>query len=345
MTSKAADRIGPYLEESRELVLAELQAIIPRNRYRAVLYDLMLDYPLRSAKALRPALCIAICRALGGRLSDVTRSALALELFHNAFLVHDDVEDQSLLRRGEPTLHQRYGVPIAVNVGDAMLALALQPLLDNTETIGLGKALRVLQVAVRMARESAEGQALELDWIRRGVFELQDRDYWHMAYKKTCWYTFIAPILIGGLIAGAEDRTLRRLRRLAAYLGVAFQIQDDILNLSAEQDTYGKEINGDLWEGKHTLILMHAMRSASVEERGHAGAILRGSRGQRSEQDVGFLRELITRYQSLDYARDFAGRTTEKARRGLLGPELLLPPSVHRDFIYGLIEYVTQRIR
>src|SRR5690349_19940215 len=107
-----------YLAECRTQVLGEIQAIIPRNRYRSVLYDQMLEYPLRVGKGFRPALCIATCRALGGRLQDVLRSAAVLELYHNAFLIPDDADDGSLMRRGYPTLHNAYGLAVAVNVGD-----------------------------------------------------------------------------------------------------------------------------------------------------------------------------------------------------------------------------------
>ena len=140
-----------YLAECRNLTLAAIREIVPRDaRSRSSLYDLILDYPLRQAKALRPALCIATCCALGGRLECVLRSAAVLELYHNAFLIHDDVEDGSEQRREAPTLHCKHGIPIAVNVGDAMLALTLQPLLDNMATVGLGKALRILQVIARI---------------------------------------------------------------------------------------------------------------------------------------------------------------------------------------------------
>jgi geranylgeranyl diphosphate synthase, type II len=240
-----ASILEDYLTECRDLVLAEIREIIPSNRYRTILYDLMLEYPLRLGKGFRPALCIATCRALGGRLQDVLQTAAVLELYHNAFLVHDDVEDGSLMRRGNPTLHQDYGVPIAVNVGDGMNALCLQPLLDNMNLLGMGKALRILQIVSRMTRESVEGQAMELDWVRRGRWGLRDREYCLMSYKKTCWYTFIAPMQVGGIVNGATPSQLALLRKYAVYVGVAFQIQDDVLNLTADE-RYGKEIGGDL---------------------------------------------------------------------------------------------------
>ncbi len=301
--------LDAYLSECRELTLAEIRRLLPNDgRYREVLYDLMLEYPLRSAKALRPSLCIASCRALGGSLESVLRSAAIIELYHNAFLIHDDVEDGSDLRRGRPTLHRSHGIPVAVNVGDAMLALALEPLLDNMRLLGMGKALRILQVIAQMARESTEGQALELQWIRNRRWDLSDGDYLRMVYKKTSWYTFIAPILVGGMVGGAAPAQLSTLRKFAALLGIAFQIQDDILNLTAEAGAYGKEIAGDLWEGKHTLILMHALRAATSRERTRAQAILRKPRPQPGARRLALpehlLPALVERGEITSAARD-----------------------------------------
>ncbi|MFV8750946.1 polyprenyl synthetase family protein [Nannocystaceae bacterium ST9] len=268
-----------YLDECRALVIDEIRAIVARRHREGpgegFLYELMLDYPLRDAKGLRPALCVATCRALGGKLEAVVRSAAVLELYHNAFLIHDDIEDESLVRRGRPTLHREHGVPIAINVGDAMLALSLQPLLDNIETIGLGPALRTLRAVARMTRESVEGQALELDWVRRGDdARLADADYVRMVEGKTCWYSFITPIEVGAIAAGAGPDVLEALREFARVLGVAFQIQDDVLNLAGEIGSYGKEIGGDLWEGKRTLILLHCLRTVGAAERAEILAIL-----------------------------------------------------------------------
>ncbi len=332
-----------YLAGCRELVTGEIQAIVPRNRYGPVLYDLMLEYPLRLGKGFRPALCIATCRAFGGRLQDVLRTAAVLELYHNGFLMHDDVEDGSALRRGQPTLHAKYGVPIAVNVGDALFALCLQPLLDNVESIGVGKAFTVLETVARMAKESAEGQAIELNWVRHGDWALEDRAYCHMSFKKTCWYTFIAPMQIGALISGSTPQRLRMLRRFGAYIGVAFQIQDDVLNLVADEELYGKEIGGDLWEGKHTVMLLHAMRTAQPQERREAQRILECPRAEKTADEVAFLWQLIQRRGSVDYASALAGRLARKALGILASQPGALPASVHRDFLVGMADYVISR--
>jgi geranylgeranyl diphosphate synthase type II len=337
------DALKDYLASCRELITEQIRSAVPKNRYSKVLYDLMLEYPLRVGKGFRPALCIASTRAQGGRLQDCLRTAAILELYHNAFLVHDDVEDGSHLRRGEPTLHARYGIPVAVNVGDAIFALCLQPLLDNTESLGLGKALAILETVARMARESAEGQAVELDWVRRHEWSLPDRAYCHMAFKKTCWYTFIAPLRIGGIIAGVSRRRLGLLQRFGSYVGVAFQIQDDILNLVAEENLYGKEIGGDLWEGKHTVMLLHMMRTASPEDRAEAQRILERTRVEKSAAEVGFLWDLMQRCGSVPYASALALKLAKKGMVILESDPDPIQDSVHRDFLLGMVDYVVSR--
>ena len=257
------------LAEARRDVLQELERIFAERRRTGYgpLYDLLADYPFREGKGLRPAICFAACRASGGRTEQAVLSATALELFHNAFLLHDDVEDGSEFRRGKITMLRSQGAPVAVNVGDATNVLAIEPLLGNTMRIGTRKALLVLREVERMARESAEGQAIELGWIAGGQFDLGDRDYVRMAYKKTCWYTVIAPLRIGvicgapaGSLAPLEDE-LTQLIELGFLAGIAFQIHDDLLNLEADENLYGKETSGDLWEGKRTIMLLHFLRT------------------------------------------------------------------------------------
>jgi geranylgeranyl diphosphate synthase type II len=164
-----------------------------------------------------------------------------------------------------------------------------------------------------------------------------------MCYKKTCWYTFIAPIRIGALINGAEWRQLAALRKYATYIGIAFQIQDDVLNLVADEKRYGKEIGGDLWEGKHTLILMHMMRSASENEARRARQILAKQRSDKTEAEVRFLCNLIEHYGSLDYARAISQQMAIKAEKSLHKAYEWIPASIHRDFLSGMVDYIVTR--
>lgn len=366
------------LAEARDAVLRELERIVPaatpdQQRLKA----LILDYPLRSAKGLRPALCIQTCRALGGREDSVLPTAAVLELYHNAFLIHDDVEDGSLLRRGAPALHQAHGIPVAINVGDAMLALALEPLLANTERVGLGVALRILETVAQMVRESVEGQALELEWIAQQIWDLTEADYVRMVVKKTAWYSFIAPMRIGGLAAGARRDQLAALESVALDLGIAFQVQDDLLNLEEGRDAYGKELAGDLWEGKRTVILLHTLGCLAPADRARAQAILGRPRPDpaqearaallaeleaageltaagrarlvgdgvrpKSEADVAWLRDQIEACQSMAHARAFAAAHARAAGDKLSKCNDFLPPSPARDFLAALVGYVLER--
>jgi geranylgeranyl diphosphate synthase type II len=345
--------LDDYMSDCRALVLEELERQLPKTkRCRSALYDLILEYPLRDAKALRPTLCIATALAFGAQVSSVVPTACVFELYHNAFLIHDDVEDDSDRRRNGSTLHRTFGVPVAMNVGDAMLALALTPLLDNLRLVGLSKSLRVMQIVSSMARHSAEGQALELAWCRRREWNLHELDYFRLVRKKTSHYTFIAPVSAGAVLGGTPEWETALLRRYAAALGTAFQIQDDVLNLTTHADAYGKDRLGDLWEGKHTLIVLHMLAQASTPERRAAMEALArprstreasGTTSPRSRADVELLYFLIEKYGSIAHARSVALRFAQRALASLhhLGPRWR--PSVHRDVLVALTDFIVNR--
>src|ERR1700728_1204907 len=275
----ALNVLEDYLAECKAACDGEIDRLFAPGQHGASrLYELILDYPRRGGKALRPALSIATCLGLGGPLEAVLPTAATLELYHNAFLIHDDIEDESWRRRGRPTLHIDHGIPIAVNVGDALLSMSLQPLLDNVERVGLGPALRILRAVAHMTRQTVDGQALELDWVHSNTWQLDDTDYLAMVKLKTSWYSFITPLQVGAIAAGAGPECLPPLESLGRHLGAAFQITDDLLNLRADPEDYGKEIGGDLWEGKRTLMLLHTLRSAEPGDRDRAVQILAGRR-------------------------------------------------------------------
>ena len=345
--------VSRVLGESRAAVQQELARLFERRRETGYgpLYDLLADYPFREGKGLRPAICLAACRAAGGWTEQALTSATALELFHNAFLVHDDVEDGSQFRRGRVTLFEAHGVPIAVNVGDATNVLALGLLLHNTETLGVRKTLLVLREVERMSRESVEGQAIELNWIRDGVFDLEDRDYVRMAYKKTCWYTVIAPLRIGvicGSPPGPEsplDGELAPLIELGHLAGIAFQISDDLLNLEADEALYGKETSGDLWEGKRTLMLMHFMRTARGATRTRAQRVLRTPRQAKDPADVAWLLDAMREAGSLEHGRATAATFSARALELDAGDAPYFRDNDDRRFLREMLRYVIDRLK
>ncbi len=182
-----------------------IDRLIPDKEPRKYLYGLIGDYPGRGGKGFRPGLCIATCKAFGGRLERVVNTAISLELFHNAFLIHDDIEDDSYTRRNLPTMHQYNNRGIAINVGDAMNVLSLKPLMMNKEVLGPALTMKIFTEIQHMVTETVEGQAIELGWRKDNVCELEDEDYLRMILKKTCWYTCIKPVGLGAMI-GSDGR-------------------------------------------------------------------------------------------------------------------------------------------
>jgi geranylgeranyl diphosphate synthase type II len=309
----------------------------------AYLYDLLRDYPSRGGRSLRPTLCIAAAKAFGASCDEALNSAVALELLHNAFLIHDDVEDLSEQRRGRLTMHELHGVPLAVNAGDAMTVLSLRPLLDNRATLGTYTALRILEEAELMGREAVEGQALELGWRRENAVDLDEADYLRMVLKKTCSYTTIFPIRVGAIIAGRDEGGLARLSQFSFFLGAAFQIQDDLLNLVGNPKTYGKETAGDIWEGKRTLMLIHLLLNAERNEQVWLRSLLGSPRGSITADDVAKVRGLMDRYGSIEYGRAFAHACSGAALHEFSVAFADVPPSRDRDFIERLCTWVIER--
>ncbi|MFD0345669.1 polyprenyl synthetase family protein [Kitasatospora aburaviensis] len=286
------------------------------------LYDLAGDYPVRPCKGLRGALCLATCEAFGGRPERALNPAVTVEMFHNAFLIHDDIQDGSELRRGLPTLSAAYGVEVALNVGNATNLLGLRRLMANRRELGGELAWRLFEETELMCRQSLEGQAMEIAWIRDNACDLVPADYYRMCLKKTSWYTFLYPCRAGLLVAEGAHTEATRLDRFGWYLGAAFQIQDDVLNLVGTLADYGKEIAGDLWEGKRTLLLIHLLERCTPAERARTERYLEGTRAQRgpgAAEEVRWLSERLTAYGCVESAGGggrAGGRRRTRDRRG-----------------------------
>ncbi len=331
-------RLAEYGALARERLLEQL----PDGEPRTQLYQPMRDFCARPGKGLRPALLIASCRAFGGRLSDALTSAAALELLHNAFLIHDDVQDQSESRRGVPCLHAQLGAPLAINVGDAMMANAYRLLGGNFAVLGPETAWRVLAEFDHLVSRSLEGQAMELGWIRDNDLAVGPSDYLRMTLKKTCWYSFIHPCRIGAIIARPAGVNLDAFNAFGFFLGAAFQIQDDILNLVGSRDRYGKEILGDIYEGKRTLILARLASLLDPSERARLSRFLATPRSQRKESEVEWIFDAMARRNCVGYARNAAARLAEGAREAF--PAAFAGGSGEdRDFVAHFLDYMVER--
>jgi len=283
-------------------------------------YQLLSDYPTRPGKGIRPIFCLAAAASVGGDYNMAINTGTAIELFHNAFLIKDDVVDQSLYRRGDLTLNRKYGLALAANAGDAVKILGMSPLIDNLATIGVRKSLEVILEIQEMARRSVEGQIIELTYVRENKIDLKPEDYFKIVENKTCYYTIITPCRTG-LIIGLDEASpaqLDAITRYALNTGIAFQITDDILNLTASQTLYGKEINGDILEGKRTLMLIHILNECNAEEKQQMRRILETPRDGKTEADVNYIKGLMQKYSAIEYARKISRQFAIKARKILL---------------------------
>jgi len=340
--SVTSSLVPAILGEYGAMTRAALRDYLPAREPRRHLYDLVADYPLRGGKMMRPSLCIAAACAFGARPDEALGTAVSIELLHNALLIHDDIEDGSEQRRGRPTLHLEHGIPLALNAGDTLALVGLRPLLEHHERLGADLALRLACEAERMALISAEGQALELGWRHDNLIDLTDADYLCMVLKKTCWLATIFPLRAGALIGSRVAIDLDAFVRFGFFLGATFQIQDDLLNLVADR-SYGKERDGDLWEGKRTLMLIRLFRESVPADRDRLAAILRLPRHERTGADVGWIRAQMDRYDCVEYARRFAHRLAGAALHEYSLAFANLPDSRDKRFLEEMVTWVVER--
>lgn len=312
MAHRSADAapavVNAKIAEYGALTRARLNEFLPDQEPRKYLYDLVAAYPERASGMLRPALLIATAKSFGASAEEALDTAAAVELMHNAMLVKDDIEDLSELRRGAPSLHRRAGVPLAMNAGDALSLLCFQPLLANASTLGIAVTLKLLEEALETMFQSVEGQAWELGWRADHVYDVDTSDYLRMITKKTAWYTAIFPCRAGALIGTKQELERDQFVRFGYFLGATFQIQDDILNVAGDRDTYNKDFAGDIVEGKRTLLLIHLFKNASPRDLGRLKEYFALAYTERRDESVTWILKLMEKYGSIEFSRSSARR-------------------------------------
>ncbi|MFC4425792.1 polyprenyl synthetase family protein [Deinococcus navajonensis] len=269
-------------------LLSRLLSLLPEPSGRPELRqyaEMLRDYPQRGGKGIRSELLLASARAHGVRPGTAEWEgalwlAAGLELFQNWVLIHDDIEDDSEERRGRPALHRLHGLPLALNAGDALHAYMWAAVWRSGVT-------GAMEAFLDMIHRTAEGQHLDLSWVEHGEWALGPADYLEMVRLKTAYYTVVVPLQLGARAAGTEPHPDFEAAGLA--LGAAFQIRDDVLNLAGDPVKYGKEIAGDLLEGKRTLIVLHWLSSAPDNQR---QAFLAQMRRPRAEKDAAVIAQL-----------------------------------------------------
>lgn len=323
----------------QERILEQLPRFHPNaelNRY----YALLRRYPQRAGKLIRGRALLLASGAHGAAPLAGLDWAAALELFQSWVLIHDDIEDDSLIRRGEPALHRQVGVPLAINVGDGLHVYMWQLL------IAAGASQLVLREFLETIHRTAEGQHLDLSWVADDRFDISEEEYLQMVRLKTGYYTVVAPLRLGAFAAGVPAAAEFLL--LGLDLGAAFQIRDDVLNLLRADPAsggYGKEFAGDLHEAKRTLILAHFLSTASSAIHEEAVARLQKPRVQRTAADEGWLLAQIDAAGSLGYAQQRAEQLARPALASLAELLQQLPGTAAAGALLQLLQSLASRQR
>ena len=315
------------LKEKREIVWIEIQKYLSMKTEESYPNDLIrkykgldelhwkmiLEYPERRGKYIRPTLTLLSCEAMGGDPATAVRTAAAMQTSEDWILIHDDWQDGSEERRNKPCLHRIYSAELAVNAGDTLHIIMWKMLEENVKVLGPEKAMEVIDEFYKMLMRTTLGQTAEIKWTQDNKMDMTDDDVYFILDGKTVYYTIAGPLRLGAIIAGADKRQLDEIFNFGVPLGRAFQIRDDLLNLIGDREKYGKEIGGDVLEGKRTLMLIHLLRSASAEDKKKAIEILKKPRDKKTVKDVTFVIDAMNKYGSIEYGKKKADEFTKQA--------------------------------
>ena len=335
-----ANAFAVYLAEHHHDLDAYLDSFFAEQTQNAdlerYLYAPLAAFSANGGKRHRPLICMLAARAVGGDPARARSAAAAIEHFQSAALIHDDIADKGQLRRGKPCMYLTEGVGRAINCGDYDITLSTDAVLRD-EALDAPLKLRVLGELTAMMQRTVEGQALDLGWVQNERFDLTVQDYLTMATLKTAHYSGAVPLAVGAMVGGGSEQQVEALRSFGLATGLAFQIQDDLLNLVG--DAGDKDFRNDITEGKRTLVAVHALEHAESETRRELVEILRSG-----TQDAALLEravEIFDETGSIAFAHDYALHLTERAKEELSGIEL---ENDCRELLLSMADFFVERL-
>lgn len=228
----------------------------PHSLYEPVRYTLSLG-----GKRVRPYFTLAGCGLCDGAIEDALPAAIAIELLHNFTLLHDDIMDSALTRRGKPSVFKKWDASTAILSGDAMYAWAFEQLqyYGAKDRFSKDQYHSILAIFLKSAKTVCEGQAYDIDFEKEVSVSLEN--YIHMIEGKTA-ALISGSLAMGGMVAGADETSMARLQKIGNHAGIAFQIQDDLLDVVADPEKFGKQRGGDILEGKKTFLSILSLHRA-----------------------------------------------------------------------------------
>lgn len=345
------------LKEKRDLVWPEIQRYLELMRqipsycqvpqkYTSEVdfhYQIIEDYPKRLGKYVRPTLVLLTAEALGFPPNKAIRTAAAMEVSENWILNHDDIEDNSLERRGKPTLHRLYGKELAINAGDGLHVLMWKILRDNEEIIGPEKTLAIMDEFYRMLSRTVLGQTIEIKWTQENRIDLTDEDILLILESKTGYYTIAGPMRLGAILADATQDQLEQLYQFGKLMGYCYQITDDLLDLTSDFAGLKKQTGNDIYEGKRTIMLVHLFQHIKGRDREKLLAIMKKSREEKTKNEITWVIEMMAKYGSLNYGRKMLARFLQQAKDYFDQNLTFLARQPARDQIKAFIDFVAER--
>ena len=258
-------------------------------------------------KMLRPRLLLLTFKLLKGRdIKKAIELAAIFEIIHNATLVHDDINDEASMRRGKPALHVKYNVGKAVVCGDYLYVRAVQKIINYSR--------EVLKIIADTCVEIAEGEIMQSIYRQNPI--INEHLYFDIIRKKTA-STFGACAQLGARLITNNEKTLRKLYLFGVNLGLAFQLIDDILDITGDPDKLGKPIMVDFKEGHYNSVILHTYRNATDKEQKLIESLF--DKTDKTDMDIDMLKKLILYYGSVEYVKKLAKRKSELAKKQLSG--------------------------
>ena len=288
------------IQEVKPLVENRISESLRAARHSR-LSDAMMHLIKGGGKRLRATLPWLVAKAVGDSHSGLLDIGAAIEIVHNFTLVHDDIMDDDDTRRGLNAVHIEYGLPTAINAGDAMLAIAFERLVSAKGIDNKDVAAMVNRLAW-MVRRVSEGQQLDIEFEDR--IAVSEEDYFEMIEGKTA-VMFLTCAEIGSRMSGADDETIQCMADWGLAVGLCFQLMDDLIDVLSDSDTLGKPAGSDLAQGKRTLMVIHALAQEDSQSQRDLLAVLgKGESATQEEIDVGL--KALADLGSIQYARERA---------------------------------------
>ena len=299
------------------------------------------DYPKRGGKYVRSILICLTCEALGGKLEDTIPTATAMELSQNWILIHDDIQDQSTMRRGDKALHLKIGIDHAINAGDVTQILMWKILTLNFQKFQDERPKRIIDEFEQMLMRTAVGQTAEM--IFRDAFDLTEEDVYYVLDGKTGYYTIAGPIRLGAIIANYNEldhpELFANINKFGISLGRAFQITDDILDITTDFNGL-KERGNDIQEGKRSYILVRLFQKINKSDRPQLISIMKKPMGDRTQEEINQVMNWMETYGLVEEARQRANQYAREAKETL---ELLPFKDDHKIYYQELVQFLVER--